>query len=104
VQPDGSSAVNQAGLDHYRRSWMHYAPAASSRSSRSTTGTCPRAQDVGGWTNRDTAKRFEDYARIVADALGDRVERWVTVNEPYVAAFVAMPADSTRPVSGPRRL
>ena len=89
VQPDGSSAVNQAGLDHYRR----LVDALRARGIEPVVTLyhwdLPQGlQDVGGWTNRDTAKRFEDYARIVADALGDRVERWVTVNEPYVAAFV----------------
>ena len=30
-------------------------------------------EDAGGWTNRDTAARFADYAQLVAQELGDRV-------------------------------
>ncbi|MFG3494316.1 GH1 family beta-glucosidase [Streptomyces sp. NPDC047928] len=42
----------------------------------------------GGWPERDTARRFADYARIVADALGDRVSHWITLNEPWCSAFL----------------
>ena len=35
---------------------------------------------------RDTAERFAEYAAIVAGALGDRVARWITLNEPQVVA------------------
>ena len=42
---------------------------------------------LGGWTSRETAERFADYAATVFGALGDRVPHWVTLNEPWVAAF-----------------
>lgn len=35
-----------------------------------------------------TAYRFADYAAIVFDALGDRVRHWLTLNEPWCAAFL----------------
>jgi beta-glucosidase len=44
--------------------------------------------DAGGWTNRDTAERFAEYAGIVAHELGDVVPLWLTQNEPWVHAFV----------------
>ncbi|MFJ6606807.1 GH1 family beta-glucosidase [Streptomyces lydicus] len=34
------------------------------------------------WLERDTAARFADHAARVADRLGDRVDRWTTLNEP----------------------
>ncbi|MEV7378309.1 GH1 family beta-glucosidase [Streptomyces lydicus] len=34
------------------------------------------------WLERDTAARFADHAARVADRLGDRVDRWITLNEP----------------------
>ena len=37
-----------------------------------------------GWTNRETALRFAEYAGIVADALGDRVRLWLTINQPWI--------------------
>lgn len=45
-------------------------------------------QDAGGWTARDTAYRFAEYAAVVAHRLGDRVTRWTTLNEPWCAAFL----------------
>jgi gluconolactonase len=42
----------------------------------------------GGWTERATAERFADYAGLVARKLGDRVTRWLTLNEPSVHAIL----------------
>ncbi|MFD9459601.1 GH1 family beta-glucosidase [Streptomyces sp. NPDC060027] len=34
------------------------------------------------WMDRDTAERFAEYAAVVAGRLGDRVKKWITLNEP----------------------
>nr|WP_043734220.1 GH1 family beta-glucosidase [Streptomyces zinciresistens] len=34
------------------------------------------------WLERDTTARFAEYAGVVAERLGDRVTRWITLNEP----------------------
>ncbi|MBD0837589.1 beta-glucosidase [Streptomyces sp. TRM68416] len=34
------------------------------------------------WLDRDTAARFAEYVSVVADRLGDRVKKWITINEP----------------------
>nr|WP_019064225.1 GH1 family beta-glucosidase [Streptomyces prunicolor] len=39
----------------------------------------PVTQD---WLNRDTASHFAEYVSLVADRLGDRVKKWITLNEP----------------------
>ena len=44
--------------------------------------------DQGGWTARDTAERFAEYASTVHGALGDQVSMWITLNEPWVAAWL----------------
>ena len=43
-------------------------------------------QDQGGFSTRDTACYFGDYAAILANKLGDRVSSWLTINEPMVFA------------------
>jgi beta-glucosidase len=45
-------------------------------------------EDLGGWTNRDTASRFAEYATIVHGALAGEVPTWTTINEPWVAAWL----------------
>jgi beta-glucosidase len=39
-------------------------------------------EEAGGWLQRDTASRFAEYAAVVAERLGDRVKKWITLNEP----------------------
>ncbi|MFJ8631314.1 GH1 family beta-glucosidase [Streptomyces sp. NPDC093568] len=34
------------------------------------------------WLERDTAARFAEYVSVVAERLGDRVKKWITLNEP----------------------
>ncbi|MFF9403966.1 GH1 family beta-glucosidase [Streptomyces anandii] len=34
------------------------------------------------WLERDTASRFAEYVSVVAARLGDRVKKWITLNEP----------------------
>ncbi|WP_406416274.1 GH1 family beta-glucosidase [Streptomyces sp. NBC_01614] len=34
------------------------------------------------WLERDTASRFAEYVAVVAERLGDRVKKWITLNEP----------------------
>ena len=54
-------------------------------------------EDAGGWTNRDTAHRFVEYAASVHDALGDRVPTWTTLNEPWCSAFLGYSAGHHAP-------
>lgn len=89
ILPQGTGRVNPAGLDFYDR--LVDALLAQSI----TPYVClyhwdlPQAlQDAGGWPNRDTVKHFADYARVVAQRLGDRVTHWLPHNEPFVAAVL----------------
>ena len=83
VMPDGVGAVNDKGLAFYDRlvdgllgrgiePWLtlfhwDYPLALYHR---------------GGWLNADSPKWFEEYARVIVDRLGDRVAKWITLNEP----------------------
>ena len=47
-------------------------------------------EDAGGWMNRDMAGWFADYAAYLARRLGDRVGRWITLNEPLSVTLANM--------------
>jgi len=46
-----------------------------------------RLEDEGGWRNRATIDAFTEYATATVAAFGDRIKKWTTHNEPWVAAF-----------------
>jgi beta-glucosidase len=89
IQPNGRGVANQRGLDHYRR-----LVDALNRRGIVPVPTLfhwdlPQAlQDLGGWPNRDTAERFADYADLVHGALAGEVPFWITLNEPWCAAWL----------------
>ncbi|MGK5553400.1 GH1 family beta-glucosidase [Actinomadura kijaniata] len=85
VQPSGSGAVNARGLDFYERLVDALLERHISPTVTLYHWDLPQPlEDAGGWMNRDTAYRFAEYAYVVAERLGDRVERWITLNEPMV--------------------
>ncbi len=89
VLPQGTGAVNAAGLDFYDRLVDELLAAKIAPLATLYHWDLPQAlQDRGGWANRDVAHWFSDYARVVWDRLGDRVQRWATLNEPWCSAFL----------------
>lgn len=89
IQPTGVGQANQRGIDFYRRMVDGLVDRGIKPGITLFHWDLPQAlQDEGGWTNRDTATRFADYARIMFDALGDTDADWFTLNEPKTHAFV----------------
>ena len=85
VQPLGSGAVNDKGLDFYKRYTDALLEAGIRPFPTLYHWDLPqKLEEAGGWPNRDTASRLADYAQIVVKALGDRVKYWSILNEPYV--------------------
>jgi beta-glucosidase len=85
VQPDGSGPVNPAGIAFYDRLVDALLERGIDPVATLFHWDLPQArQDDGGWTNRDTAHRFAEYADLACAALGDRVKLWITLNEPNV--------------------
>ncbi|MEV0591122.1 GH1 family beta-glucosidase [Nonomuraea cavernae] len=89
VLPEGAGRRNDLGLDFYDRLVDELLGAGITPYATLYHWDLPQAlEDRGGWTSRDTAHRFADYARVVHERLGDRVGTWFTLNEPWVAAFI----------------
>ncbi|WP_019871386.1 GH1 family beta-glucosidase [Salinispora oceanensis] len=89
VQPGGTGPINQEGLDFYRRLVDQLLANGIEPWLTLYHWDLPQPlEDAGGWPARDTAARFADYAALVAEALGDRVRYWTTLNEPWCSAFL----------------
>lgn len=88
VSPE-PGVVNQAGLDFYSR-------LVDGLLERDITPwvtlyhwDLPQLlEDRGGWTVRETADHFTEYALALQGAIGDRVKHWITLNEPWCSAFL----------------
>jgi beta-glucosidase len=83
IQPGGRGPANREGVAFYDR-LLDELLAAGIRPMVTLYhwDTPEELQHVGGWLVRDTAKRLGDFAELAGRAFGDRVEKWVTLNEP----------------------
>lgn len=88
VMPAGTGKVNAPGLDFYERLVDGLLARGIEPFATLFHYDLPWAlHEKGGWPERDTASAFGEYARAVADRLGDRVNWWITINEPFVVAM-----------------
>ncbi len=87
ILPEGTGAINQKGIDYYNRIIDGLLERNISPAATIYHWDLPQPlQDKGGWINRDTAEYLADYAGICADAFGDRVEQFITINEPQIVS------------------
>jgi len=85
IYPDGKGVVNRKGIDFYSRLVDALLEKGIKPNVTLYHWDLPEAlDDRGGWLNRDIAGWFCDYAVTMFEALGDRVEMWSTLNEPWV--------------------
>lgn len=88
IFPSGGGQLNAKGLDFY----SHLVDGLLEKNIQPMATLyhwdLPQAlQDKGGWTNRDTAHYFADYAAALFSHLGDRIGTWITLNEPQCSAI-----------------
>jgi beta-glucosidase len=89
VLPDGVGQTDPKGLDYYSRVVDAALKAGVEPWVCLYHWDLPQAlQDKGGWNNREIADWFADYAKLMAERLGDRVTRWAMLNEPSVVAVI----------------
>jgi beta-glucosidase len=90
VLPNGGSRPNAKGLDFYSRLVDGLLERGIEPWLTLYHWDLPQEfEDAGGWpANRDLAQRFCEYATTMHDALGDRVTRWTTFNEPWCSAYL----------------
>lgn len=85
ILPNGTGAVNQAGLDFY-----HNVLDACIENGIEPFVTLYHwdlpleLEKKGGWTNRDILQWFEEYVTICITSFKDKVKYWIVLNEPSV--------------------
>ena len=93
-----TGAVNEKGLDFYDR--LVDALLAKNIEPALTLyhWDLPQAlQDLGGWANRDDRGPLRRLRGPAVRALGDRVTRWITLNEPIIFTEMGYRRASWRP-------
>ncbi|MFF8246880.1 GH1 family beta-glucosidase [Streptomyces griseus] len=89
IQPGGRGPANAKGLDFYKRLVDEVQGRGITPWITLYHWDLPQElEDAGGWPARDTALRFAEYAALAHEALGDRVEHWTTLNEPWCSAML----------------
>lgn len=85
ILPQGRGTVNQQGVDFYNRVIDTCLLQGITPWVTLYHWDLPQAlQDKGGWANRDVIGWLEEYAACAATHFGDRVHRWMVLNEPAV--------------------
>jgi beta-glucosidase len=89
VLPNGRGTINKPGLDFYRRLIDELVSVGIEPWVCLYHWDLPQSlQDEGGWANREIVGHFADYVQLIARELGDKVKKWVILNEPGVVAAV----------------
>ena len=89
ILPSGQGKINQAGLDFYSRLVDALLEAKIEPHITLYHWDLPQAlEDLGGWPERSIVDAFVEYTDLVSRILGDRVKNWITLNEPFVSAFI----------------
>ena len=85
IFPNGTGSINQKGVDYYNR--LIDTCLANGIQPWVTLYHWDLPQSLeqkGGWTNREILNWFGSYTEFCVKQFGDRVNRWMILNEPMV--------------------
>lgn len=89
IVPDGTGRVESRGLDHYERLVDALLERGIAPVLTLNHWDMPQALMAGrGWVARSSVDAFAGFAAAVAGRLGDRVEWWITQNEPWIVSLL----------------
>ncbi|WP_309127266.1 GH1 family beta-glucosidase [Microbacterium sp.] len=85
IMPDGRGRPNERGLDHYERIVDALREKGIEPIVTLNHWDMPEALMAHrGWAGRESVGAFAEYAAAASARLGDRVDRWITQNEPWI--------------------
>ena len=87
--PQGDSVREERGFDFYNRLINALIAADIEPMVTLYHWDLPQTlEDQGGWANRDIVEKFAHYAQACAQAFGDRINSWITLNEPWCVSWL----------------
>lgn len=87
--PQGRGKANAEGVAYYRRLCEELRASGIKACATLYHWDLPQPlEDAGGWARRDIVGAFEEYARVCYEELGDLVDSWITINEPFCVAYL----------------
>lgn len=85
IFPTGKKNINRKGIDFYNKIIDKCLGLGITPWVTLYHWDLPHALELeGGWTNRDVIDWFSDYVELCANQFGDRVKKWMVINEPMV--------------------
>src|SRR5450631_4688181 len=85
IFPEGIGRINQSGVDYYNRLIDACLTLRIEPWVTLYHWDLPQAlEQKGGWTNREILYWFGSYVEFCVKQFGDRVKRWMILNEPIV--------------------
>lgn len=89
IIPDGTGSINESGIDFYRNVLKCLHDNGIKSSVTIYHWDLPqKLQERGGWANREIVDWFGNYAKVLFERLGDLVDSWITLNEPFCTSFL----------------
>ena len=89
IFPDGKGHINQKGVDYYNRLIDFLLEKKIKPFVTIFHWDLPlKLQEEGGFLNSDISNYYSDYVSFLIKTFGDRVENWITFNEPFIFAIL----------------
>jgi beta-glucosidase/6-phospho-beta-glucosidase/beta-galactosidase len=99
ILPSGfPDKINQAGVDYYNNLINEMLHKNITPFATIYHWDLPyNLQKMGGWSNPLIVNWFVDYARVLFSIFGDRVQYWITINEPKQICYEGYGSDIKAP-------
>nr|AGS52483.1 beta-glucosidase [uncultured bacterium contig00207] len=89
IIPAGTGKVNPEGIAYYRRLCDELHKYNIKTCATLYHWDLPQIlEEKGGWTNRSVIDAFREYVKVCYGVLGDVIDMWCTINEPYCVAYL----------------
>lgn len=88
IIPTANGVINQEGIDFYNRLIDGLIQRGITPFLTIYHWDLPQyLHEQGGWNSRESVEWFALYTQVLIENFGDRVQHWITINEPHCVAW-----------------